>query len=299
MKLIRKIKDLLNYKIALEYYFKRVQFDNRAALINHSLFDKLDKGVSSEKYVKEEIIISLTTYGKRLNDVYLTIESLLSQSLKSNRIILWLAKDIENKTLPLTLQSQIKRGLEVKYCEDIRSYKKLIPTLKLYPNDVIITVDDDVIYDFDLVERLVNHYKENPSYIYFCRGHKMVFDKQNNIDKYDNWEFAINHVGPSKLNFPTGVGGVLYPPNCFDERVLDQEIFMKYCPSADDVWFKAMSLLNNVSCYRIETRNIKGEDYSSNEEMQSISLNSFNVKNGGNDIQIKNVFSLYNMNEYL
>ena len=99
------------------------------------------------------ITVSLTTFGKRIDDVYLAIESIAKQTLKPNRVILWLSKDeFFNKKLPITLTNLQKRGLEIKYCKDLKSYNKIIPTIKECPNDLIITIDDDIIYNFDLIE---------------------------------------------------------------------------------------------------------------------------------------------------
>ena len=42
---------------------------------------------------KENIIVSLTSYPKRIGTVWLTIETLLRQSVKPDEIILWLAQE--------------------------------------------------------------------------------------------------------------------------------------------------------------------------------------------------------------
>jgi hypothetical protein len=40
---------------------------------------------------------------------------------------------------------------------------------------------------------------------------------------------------------PTGVGGVLYPPHALHSDVTDSTLFMKLCPTADDLWFYWMA----------------------------------------------------------
>jgi len=39
---------------------------------------------------------------------------------------------------------------------------------------------------------------------------------------------------------------VLYPPGSLHESVFDVSLFKKLCPKEDDIWFKAMSLLNKT-----------------------------------------------------
>lgn len=95
-----------------------------------------------------ELIVSLTSYGCRVNSVALTIESIFQQTVKPNRIILWLSSDefLCLEDLPYSLRKLQERGLDILFCEDIRSFKKLIPTIKLYPEADILTIDDDVLY---------------------------------------------------------------------------------------------------------------------------------------------------------
>ena len=157
-------------------------------MIEHILHDS-DRGVTENKYCNHDIIVSLTTHGKRIYDVAFTIESIMQQSKKANRIILWLDNSFQNHSLPESLVNQQKRGLEITFCEDLGPYTKLIPSLHRYPNDAIITIDDDAIYDYDLLERLIVSYLQDPSCIYCSRCHKMLFSNSNTLLPYVKWEW--------------------------------------------------------------------------------------------------------------
>lgn len=255
--------------------------------------DKL--GISNTKLFQNDLTISLTSYGERLYQVYLTIESIMQGSIKPNRLILWLDSSFKNKKLPQTLINQQKRGLEIKYCDDILSYKKLIPSLLTYPNDIIITIDDDAIYDFDFVENLTNSYINHPNSINANRIHKITFNNIGQINKYENWERTIaNTEEISNLFFPVGCGGILYPPRCFDEEVFNQQVFMDICKYADDVWFYAMAKKNNTPTVKAHTKSNLGEDYIDIdfEHKDGLMQNNWN---GGNDKQIQAVFTKYNI----
>jgi len=272
-----------------------ISIQNRIDMLNCLALNCKESGTTNEKYSDKEIIVSLTTYGKRLNQVYLTIESLMQQSLKPNKIILWLDYGCQDKQLPQLLKKQMSRGLEIKFCNDICSYKKLIPSLKLYPNDVIITADDDLFYNVNMIENLVLPYLQNPNYIYFNRGHKIKFLKDE-IAPYNKWEWNINSIEESPLNFPTSGGGALFPPNSFNQEVLNESVFMDICPLADDIWFKAMSLYNGTQCKKVITFSANGEEYLENKFIQdNMSLNLQNVVQNKNDIQLKAVFDKYNL----
>ena len=174
---------------------------------------------------KDKIILSLTTYPARINIVEKTIKSILRQSLKPDEIILWLAPEQFPKReaeLPKTLLNLQKKGLTICWYKDIRSYKKLIPTLLKYPNDIIITADDDVIYKRDCIKNLYETYIENPNCVI---AHKYAY-----------------HFGTENL-CPAGYGGVLYPPNCLYKDIVNENLFMKLAYDNDDVWFGMMAIL--------------------------------------------------------
>jgi hypothetical protein len=296
-KIIKKLKNYIKKKIIslnsllvdqFTYYY-------RAEYLKNCVQNSNESGISTEKYCDAEVIVSLTTFGRRLYDVYLTIESIMQQTLKPNRIILWLGEELKNTDIPLSLHRQERRGLKIKYCKDIRAYTKLIPALAEFPSAAIITIDDDCLYHFDLVENLVNAYKKNPKLIYCSRMHRIKL-YNNRLKKYKRWTWNYDGFDVSPLNFPTGIGGVLYPPHCFNEEIFNEKVFMDICKYADDVWYKAMALLNNTLSQKIYTHNKNGEDYLLNERIQDVSsLSHINVKKAMNDVQLKAVFDKYNL----
>ena len=291
----RLLKELSGIKKRDAFY----HYENRRnQLIEHILHDT-ESGVSTQKYVNHDIIVSLTTYGERVHEVAFTIESVMQQSMKPNRIILWLDYSFKNQRLPQSLLNQQKRGLEIAFCKDLRSYKKLIPSLHKFPNDAIITLDDDLLYDYDIIEHLILPYLENPQYIYSCRGHQMLFDQEHQLLPYIDWHWNVSELGCIEHYFFTSGGGTLFPPGSLDEEVLNEEVFMAICPLADDVWLNAMALKKGTIVRKVYTRDKKGEDYILNWELQDAGLCMTNVLQNKNDIQIKDVFSRYSLYDKL
>lgn len=241
----------------------------------------------------KKIVVSLTTYSYRIKDVYLTIESLLNQSVKPDRIILWLADDeYDMDIIPGTLKRQISRGLEVKFCKDLKSYKKLIPTLDECPDDIIITIDDDIMYPIDFVEGLYYEYLKNPEYIYCYRARLIPNEKK--LYDYAYW-LNTDFSEPSEKILPIGMGGVLYTADKFDKDILDENKFMTLAPKADDIWFKAMSLLKDKKCKLVQNHKPFDKRFVEIPFTQDIALCNTNLKENGNNLQIKNVFQKYNI----
>lgn len=287
-------RHVLNYirKIIGTSDFYLLRYDNRRYQLIEHILHETKMGITNEKYVDHDIIVSLTTYGKRINDVAFTIESIMEQTMKANRIILWLDHSFEQKQIPKALVAQQKRGLEIAYCDDIRSYTKLIPSLRMFPNDTLITIDDDVIYDYDVLEHLITSYKEDQQSIHCCRCKKILF-QNSTIKKYNKWPF-VKYGENDKTIFFTGVGGVLYPPRSLDVEVLNESVFMDICKYGDDIWFNAMAQRKGTRIKKVYTRNSDGEDYIVNPFVQDIGLFRINVEvESMNDKQIKSVFSKY------
>lgn len=270
----------------------------RIESLNKSALCCTEKSVLDTLYDDHELIISLTTYGDRIHEVYLAIESVFNQTMRPNKVILWLSEEeFKNKKIPILLEKQVERGLDIKYCKDILSYKKLIPTLEQYPNANIITIDDDIIYPINMIENLYNSFLEDRESIHFNRGHKIKMKSSNQLESYSNWNWDITDTSSDMLNFPTGCWGVFYPANCFNSEVYNESVFMSICKSADDVWFKAMALLNNFGAKKVYIHNenmMSFIDINSSEN-QINPLSQTNIILGQNDVQLQKVFNQYDL----
>lgn len=287
--------------VTIDYKFmhmkQSVLYESEMRRLSYITNTSLESGISSTKYCDANITVSLTTYGRRILTVHSTIESLMQQTIKPNRIILWLDNGFKGTFLPSMLLKLQKRGLEILYCEDIRSYKKLIPTLKMVPDDAIITCDDDVIYSPDMIENLIKDYIADPSkkIVYANVCHKITFNKQGKLNLYRNWIHNTSDNNISELIFPVGVGGVLYPPHSLDIEVLNEKAFTSLAPYGDDIWFKFMSLRNGYACKKVITPTANGYDFLENIDMRDCGLAQINNLQNKNDEQIENVIKEYNI----
>lgn len=244
------------------------------------------------KTVKDGVIVSLTTFPARIDTVWITIETLLRQTDRPEKIILWLAKSQFDSVgdLPKKLKEQQKHGLEIQFCDDLRSHKKYYYTMKNYPNHVVITVDDDTFYPEDLVQNLMRTHERYPNTICCNLGH-MITVQASKIAPYTEWESgADGYDQPSDYLVPIGCEGVLYPPGCLNKNVFDKEQIQEICPTADDLWLKAMATLNGVKAVKNNPSSIT---YANLLSANTSSLNKINVDQNMNDIQISNILNRY------
>jgi hypothetical protein len=230
-----------------------------------------------------ELIVSLTSYPPRYATLPMTLKSILDQGVRPDRTILWIAHADWDALTPEILKLR-DFGLSIERCDDVRSYNKIIPALEHYPQAFIITVDDDLYYAPDMVRRLTEGYMSGPPVICAQRAHGIERRGDGRMAPYDTWEGYIAAPGePPSTNtiFPTGVGGVLYPPGSLAPETTDRALFTRLCPKADDVWLywmgrRAGSLYRQV-----------GPIFSQImwDGSQDVSLYSSNAA-GGNDEQI-------------
>jgi hypothetical protein len=230
----------LRNKIAFIYNIIGIRF--RWLLFSHV---RGWKGITDVEYDRE-VIVSLTSFPNRINDVSETIKSLLIQSMKPNKIILWLAdSQFENKEedLPYNLLKLRKYGLDIYWYDDIKSYKKLIPALIKYPEAIIVTADDDIYYRHDWLLKLYEGYLSDKHAVWAHRVTKFLIYNESYIIKTGGCECW---KGGSYLNKITGCGGVLYPPHCFSTEAIKRVLFEKLCYTNDDIWFWLMAVLNGT-----------------------------------------------------
>lgn len=249
--------------------------------------------ISGVNHCKREkpIIVSLTSYEERFNDLPITLYSLLNQEIKPDRIILWLdEKSNDLTTLPYGITQFIKNGLEIRFVKDIKSYTKAIYAFKEFSSDIIVTADDDIYYPSNWLKKLYLSYISHPEDIHAHRVHRVNLE-----EPYRKWKHHISEESARYDNFLTGVGGVLYPPNCFTKEVLRDDIFLKNAPTADDIWFWVMALVHGRKI-RVVPNHIRTL-ISTNIFRQIFEKTLYSQnRTGGNDVQLANLMKFYGQN---
>ncbi|MBK5241007.1 glycosyltransferase family A protein [Clostridium sp.] len=247
----------------------------------------------SESFGQPEVIVSLTSFPARIDKVNLCLESILRQSHPADKVILWLAKSqFKNKeSLPRKLLNLEKIGVDIRFCEDLKSYKKIFYTAKLYPKDNIITADDDVLYPEDWIEKLIDTHDQNPECVCCYRASEIVVDNDYNILPYKEWR-PDGIKGPSYHLLPTGVGGVLYPSLFFENVDINYEVIKEICPTTDDLWLKIVSLIKKKKVVKV---NLYTKEWFTIRRSQDVSLMDINVDGNLNDIAFGKLIDFFNI----
>ncbi|MFI3247209.1 MAG: hypothetical protein R3Y10_12165 [Ferrimonas sp.] len=247
-----------------------------------------------------ELIVSLTSFPARIKTVHHVIESILTQNKQPDRIVLVLAETEfpqKEENLPKEIIELTKNKLEILWVEEnTRSYKKLTPTLNRYPDAVIVTIDDDLIYKQECIKSLWDAYIQAPDRIHTHWVDTVCFDKNGNVADFVDWNRSGNYKSsgyvpePSVLNSILGGTGTLYPPKSLYKDVGDQSIFLKLSPTADDIWFWAMAVLNNTQVNLV--KNPHGIPKRA-ANTQQVALSRVNIDEDQNNVQFRQVLSHY------
>ncbi len=259
------------------------------------LLIKPTSSIKSIKGNKIPVIVSLTSIPSRIGILHIVIRSLLNQSVSPLKIVLWLHEDLK-ENLPIRLSNLIDPIFEIQYSELTCSHRKLVLTMEKYPEHTIITCDDDVIYHQDWLELLYKEHKKYPDCIIANQVRYIQYDKHGNLLPYKKWVRNTNEKIDPRTVLPIGVAGVLYPNNSLSKKVLNQELFLKLTPSADDLWFKAMSLLKGTRSKLSESQ-LKKPIPILNSQKESLKRKNVNEdKNRTQWLAVTNYFKI-NINE--
>lgn len=276
--------------ILKDYYFQEYLNEQK---YKHRFF-KINK--------KNPVYISLTSIFNNQDILIQTLQSIMKQTRLPDKIYLYLSEepyilDTGFKDKKITNSKLLKyindnSIIDIKWVKNIGSYRKLLPLLKdKWDEDcIIITIDDDTIYDNNLIENLINDYHKHKCVIGY-RGFTPSFDKLENFDYLKHLE--LQHV--SLYNFFTGKGGILYKPQFFHKThdlIFNDKIYLNTCPTGDDIWFYIVRMLNNVKGY-IDNKNWQVKDLTRDGLFAK-----FNSKNNLNNKSFENTLKKLKELEY-
>jgi hypothetical protein len=101
----------------------------------------------------QNIIVSLTTWKKRIGNIPTVLNTILKQTMSPYKIVINLSSEEfsnKEKDIPEDVLKFIENNktIEINWVEgeNSRQWKKFVPTMLKYPNDWVICIDDDKLY---------------------------------------------------------------------------------------------------------------------------------------------------------
>lgn len=244
----------------------------------------------------------MTSYPARINNVYRSIELLMTKQLEiPDEIHLFLSKE-EFNNIPSILQNTIDK-YDVKLHWTIKNtYVHKRHEIFRYTNDedYVFFIDDDVEYDKTLIKNVMTiHNKFENSIICYNPYHKHKYDGIRIL-----YGKCYNYNNPS-INDIRWCGQSMIPSKLYPKYILTDEyvkIRDKTSPISDECWFQPWIVNNNIPIYNM-TYNW-GKDISCNiKKEDGLVKYSHEIVNGyeRRDIWLNNVLKSFPniMNKYI
>jgi hypothetical protein len=232
-------------------------------------------------------VVSLTSYGRRVQSVHLAIESIGRGQMRPARLILWLDDPSVFYDLPSGIRRLEARGLEVKLCKEYGPHKKYYPYLESSQELrlPLVTADDDVLYPRYWLKRLVEAFQQFPDVVN-CHRARVMEVNETGFTTYEKWRPAQS-TKPSHLHFAIGVGGTLYPGPIQQRLKREGSAFLECCPKADDIWLHVQALRLG---YKVRQISEKAFRLVYIPGTQRSALYHDNLGGGENDRQVKTTY---------
>jgi len=186
--------------------------------------------------IGRKIIVTLTTIPSRLANIGPTLVSINKQSVAVDEIVLSLPKDSLREPQKGVDPYKMNEGLKLlmhhlnttiyRCTKDYGPATKLLGLLErelpkkhsLDTEPIIITIDDDKIYHFDVIKQLLQGWKRKPDHA-LCRTGSVIKIINNKVKETPKKGCYIKKDLPIDVVF--GTGGVLYRPSFFDDTIFD------------------------------------------------------------------------------
>jgi hypothetical protein len=226
------------------------------------------------------VLVSLTSYGTRVDTVAYAIESIAAGRARPARLILWLDDRARYDARPAALRRLEARGLEVRLTEDWGSHKKYFPALPVALGEglALATADDDTLYPRSWLARLGRAAQRSPGEV-LCYRANVVRTDGDRLAPYASWP-RCRDTTASPARFATGVSGVWYPPamlQALQDRGTD---FVRWAARADDIWLHWVALRAGIPVRQVSPT---PRHFPYIPGTQTATLVQENVEGGGND----------------
>jgi hypothetical protein len=248
-----KITEVLVQSRALEKQIgatnKKLHGDAGLILSKMNLLNLQIPGMAEKNF---NFILSLTSHSARFDALARALPELKKQVLQPTEIILNIAhSDITQ--LPQSVRDLAATGfIVINECADLGPGKKLIPTLKSYPDMPIIVIDDDLLLTPDLTLQLMLEHHLYPDSIIASRVHRVTYAQDGLLEPFSAWEKASDSLaGPSFDLMATSGAGTLFPAGALHPDALDEARYVELAFHTDDLWWFFQARRNGTTVRRL------------------------------------------------
>jgi hypothetical protein len=219
--------------------------------------------LNDNRLSNDKLVVSITTIPSRLQFINEIIENMYTQTFRPDYMYVNIpyvgkrsGKPYDNE---LVEQIDTKNGwVKIVRGEDLGPATKLLGSLFLEkdPNTMIITVDDDQIYDNDIIQLLVNMGEKHSNAAIGTAALDGNFEWGENCKRKTTYEKS------PQIEYLEGFGGILYRRKFFDFDILNyyKKDISKECFLSDDLVLSNYLKNKGIERIRICARNSRKDN---------------------------------------
>lgn len=195
-----------------------------------------------DKIVKAKIIVNITTWTKRDWCLYPMLKNLKQQTLRPDKIVLWLSeKEYDKDKLPQSIQKCIDEKLltDVMWVKTNTKGHKRYDCFKHFNDCYNILLDDDILYKPTFIEELVNEAKKHQNCVTVYSSYSVEYDGVK-ITRGQNIKEPSH-----KNNFIAG--RCCFPPYIFPfDAYENEELRNEYVLNCDESWYRPFFIKHGI-----------------------------------------------------
>ncbi len=262
--------------------------DSKLFRINARRLSRRNGTIKTPVVASQGPIVSMTTHGKRVNNVHLALESIAEGSQLPSRLILWLDDEDAFRNRSDHLRRLEGRGLEILVTENYGPHTKYYPYLQSVSafRLPLVIADDDCLYPRHWLRGLVNAF-DRDSTVVGCYRAQVLSLTERAIAPYRSWRVCRSSE-PSFLHFATACSGCIYPPKLLSAIKSAGREFQSRCPNADDVWLHVQAVRAGFKIRQITSWPLR---FPIVPDSQDSGLFLSNVYSSQNDVQIQATYT--------
>jgi hypothetical protein len=259
------------------------------AVVESRMLDRRERRTRGSMLGSAPVVVSLTTYGSRIDTVHLTIESIARGAVRPARMILWIDSIDALKALPPALERQRGRGLEILLADNYGPHTKYYPYVESETKFTVplVTADDDIIYPSNWLAGILTAHRAHPHAIVGYWIRRIAFGADGRPAAYTSWPYASD-TRAHAANVPLGVSGVLYPTRMLESLRERGTAFKAVAPSTDDLWLHAVAVRSSIEVRQIRDTPVH---FLTVPGSQETSLAAVNVSGSGNDRVVAELYT--------
>lgn len=226
------------------------------------------------------IVVTCTSTHDRFEYLFYAVTSILRQSVRPDVIYINLPRisprDRQGEgqgiiDIPEWFGHEL---IEPRYMNNHGPYQKLISVYEVVSSDdLVVTIDDDVIYQREWLAKVVTAAERYPNAVICGRARVISQNVLGRWKSYHHWPH-VHHITYAFWILPVGCAGMAYRKSLLCEAFLRDRQCLSMASVNEDLWFRTASLLEGSYVY-VDPRLHRGNIVLSNKALSLKDAPSF------------------------